>query len=66
MIQYDKMELIDALKTIEVYLRPGISIELWMMSTGQIIHKLGNNESDSFFSKIEEFDEAIKRLDATT
>ena len=54
------MELIDALKTIEAHLKPGISIELWMMSTGQTIYRLGGEDDFSFFNTGEELVAAIE------
>ena len=58
------MNLIDALKTIESHIRPGVTIECWMLSNGQMMRKVSFNDGDSFAASNAEWEVAIKAVGA--
>ena len=58
------MNLLDALKTIESHIRPGVTIECWMLSNGQMMRKVSFNDGDSFAASNAEWEAAIKAVGA--
>lgn len=54
------MNLIDALKTIEDHLRPGMTIECWMLDNGHMMRKVSFNDGDAFAATNGEWEAAIK------
>jgi hypothetical protein len=55
----EDMNLLDALKTIEAHIRPGVPIECWMLSNGQMMRKVSFNDGDSFAATNTEWEDAI-------
>jgi len=60
----ENMNLLDALKTIEAHIRPGVTIECWMLSNGQMMRKVSFNDGDSFAATNAEWEVAIKAVAA--
>lgn len=54
------MNLIDALKTIEDNLRPGMGVECWMLDNGHMMRKVSFNGGDAFAATNGEWEAAIK------
>lgn len=53
------MNLLDALKTIEAHLRPGMTIECWMLDNGHMMRKVSFNDGDAFAATNAEWEAAI-------
>lgn len=53
------MNLLEALKTIESHIRPGVTIECWMLRNGQMMRKVSFNDGDSFAATNDEWESAI-------
>jgi hypothetical protein len=60
----EDMNLLEALKTIEAHIRPGVTIECWMLSNGQMMRKVSFNDGDSFAATNAEWEAAIKAVAA--
>ena len=60
------MELIDALKTIEAQLTPGMLITFWMADSGYKIFLVGNSTVDTYFNTVEELTAAIEEAKASS
>lgn len=53
------MNLDDALKTLEDNLRPGMSVECWMLSNGHMMRRVRFNDGETYASNTDEWETAI-------
>lgn len=53
------MNLLDALRTIEDHIRPGMTVECWMLGNGQMMRRVMFNDGETYASNVVEFETAI-------
>lgn len=54
------MNLLDALSAIEEHLRPGMTVDCWMLESGEMIRRVIFNDGESYARTNTEWEAAIK------